>query len=154
VFASLLSLTAAAAPLAAAAQTITAPMGQAVRLPIRGSASDVVVGDPKIADVTVVSPTALFVAGKGHGATNLIVLDAVGRTLFNGRVLVPAADPGQVTIQRGREMKAFFCSPNCDTPAGASAGGGETRATAAASPPMVETTSAPQPQQAAASALR
>lgn len=116
--ATLLTLAAAAAPAVATAQTVTAPLGQAVRLPVRGIAADVVVGDPKIADVTVVNPTALFVSGKGYGATNLIVLDGVGRTLFSGKIIVPAGDPGQVTVQRGREMQAFYCSPSCDAPVG------------------------------------
>lgn len=110
-----------AAPAAAAAQTVTAPLGQAVRLPLRGPAADVVVGDPKIADVTVVSPTALFVSGRGFGVTNLVVLDVLGRTLFNGRILVPAVDPGQITVQRGRESRAVFCAATCDLPRGEAA---------------------------------
>lgn len=133
------------APAAASAQTLTAPLGQAVRLPVRGAAADVVVGDPRIADVTVVSPTALFVSGRSYGATNLIVMDAVGRAVFSGRVVVPASDPGQVTIQRGREAQAIFCAPTCDARPGAAAAQriGTTSAAEAASPaPAAEPTPA------------
>lgn len=116
-FAAALGVLLVSAPLTAAAQTVTAPLGQAVRLPLRGPAADVVVGDPKVADVTVVSPTALFVLGRGFGATNLIVMDPLGRTLFNGKIIVPASDPSQVTIQRGRDATALLCAPTCNVPA-------------------------------------
>lgn len=98
---------------AASAQTITAPLGRAVRVPLGGSAADVVVGDPKIADVTVVSPTAIFVAGKAFGATNLVVLDRTGRTIFSGSVQVPMSSDGQVSVVRGGKASAYLCSPTC-----------------------------------------
>lgn len=129
----------ASAPLCATAQTVTAPLGQAVRLPLRGPAADVVVGDPKVADVTVVSPTALFVLGRGFGATNLIVMDPLGRTLFNGKIVVPASDPSQVTIQRGRASTALLCAPTCNVPtAAAPAAPIEAPAAAAAAPAPAE----------------
>lgn len=108
-----LLLSAAAAP-ALAASSLTAPLGQAVKIPLRGAISDVVVGDPKIADVTVVSPTLVYVTGKSSGSTNVILISASGATLYNGRVLVPPADNGQVTIQRGTAATAFFCAPFCE----------------------------------------
>ncbi len=107
-----LALAAAATP--ALAQSLTAPLGQAVRVPIRGMATDVVVGDAKIADVTVVGPGALFVSGRGYGSTNLVVMDGAGRTLFNGRVLVPRATAGEVTVIRGSTRTSAFCAPLCE----------------------------------------
>jgi hypothetical protein len=117
------------------AQTLTAPLGQAVRIPIRGMASDVIVGDTKIADVTVVGPGALFVSGRGYGSTNVVVMDAGGRTLFNGRVMVPMSNAGQVTVYRGRDRAAVFCAPYCDTPgAGMTAAAAPVAAIAAPAP--------------------
>ena len=101
---------------ALAAASLTAPLGQAVRIPIRGVASDVVVGDTKIADVTVVSPNALFVSGRGYGSTNVVVMDAGGRTLFDGRVYVPMSNAGQVTVIRGKQQSSVLCTPNCEAP--------------------------------------
>jgi hypothetical protein len=101
---------------ALAGASLTAPLGQAVRIPIRGVASDVVVGDTKIADVTVVGPSALFVSGRGYGSTNVVVMDAGGRTLFDGRVYVPASSAGQVTVIRGKSQSAVLCTPNCAEP--------------------------------------
>lgn len=145
----------------ALAQTLTAPVGQAVRVPIRGAAADVLVGDPKVADVTVISPSVLFVAGRGAGSTNLVVLDAAGRTLFNSRIVVPANDPGQVTIQRGRETRAFFCAPDCGSSAGGAsderryADAGSAAAAPTLTPTAVQAPAIPSsPPPTASSALR
>lgn len=110
-----LALAAAAlAPAVSAAQTVTAPLGRAVRVPLAGSAADVVVGNPKVADVTVISPTALFVSGKSFGSTNVIVMDRTGRTIFNGVVQVPMSSDGQVSVLRAGKPATYFCAPNCD----------------------------------------
>lgn len=101
-------------PAIAAADVLTAPLGRAVRVPLAAAAADVVVGDPKIADVTVVSPTVLFVSGKAFGSTNLVVLDRTGRTIFDGRVQVPLHADGQVSISRGAKAATYFCAPNCN----------------------------------------
>ena len=113
----LLAVAALATTTPAFAASLTAPLGQAVRIPIRGAATDVIVGDTKIADVTVVGPNALFVSGRGYGSTNVIVMGAGGRTLFDGRVLVPMSNANQVTVHRGRERASVLCTPNCDMPA-------------------------------------
>jgi Flp pilus assembly secretin CpaC len=120
----LLTFAAVTAATPALAATLTAPLGQAVRLPIRGVASDVVVGDTKIADVTVVGPSTIYVSGRGYGSTNVVVVDAGGRTLFDGRIVVPAANVGQVTLYRGSEQSLVMCTPNCSAPVSSSGKGG------------------------------
>ena len=52
-----------------------------VRLP--GAASSIIIGNPKIADVTVQSSDLIFVVGRGYGETNLIILDSLGNTMMN-----------------------------------------------------------------------
>jgi len=99
-----------------AASSLTAPLGQTVRIPIRGSATDVIVGDTKIADVTVVGPDTLFVSGRGYGSTNVVVVGSGGRTLFDGRVLVPMPNAGQVTVYRGSAQSSVLCAPLCSPP--------------------------------------
>jgi hypothetical protein len=111
----LLALAATAFATPVLAQSLTAPLGTAVRIPIRGVASDVVVGDTKVADVTVVGPSALFVSGRGYGSTNVVVMDAGGRTLFDGRVNVPCHSPAGDGY-RGRESGAVFCAPCATAP--------------------------------------
>jgi hypothetical protein len=141
----LLALAATAFATPVLAQSLTAPLGTAVRIPIRGVASDVVVGDTKVADVTVVGPSALFVSGRGYGSTNVVVMDAGGRTLFNGRVTVPMSTPGQVTVYRGRESGAVFCAPLCDTANGGALSAAQVADAAPASPPAAFSAPIPVP---------
>ena len=55
----------------------------------------------------------LVVIGKGYGVTNVIVTDALGRTLFDRDIVVSAPDSGQVSYIRGGETRGFSCSPRC-----------------------------------------
>jgi len=57
-----------------------------VRLP--GPATSIIVGNPKIADVTVQASDLLFVVGRGYGETNLIILDNQGNTMMNADLQV------------------------------------------------------------------
>jgi hypothetical protein len=61
----------------------------------------VIVGDPSVADVLVVDRRTLFVQGKGYGETEVVVLDAEGRTVWQGDVAVVAPDQGRVSVVRG-----------------------------------------------------
>ena len=49
----------------------------------------------------------------GYGVTNVIVTDALGRTLFDRDIVVSAPDSGQVSYIRGGETRGFSCSPRC-----------------------------------------
>ena len=100
------------------ARAIAVPLDYSTRLHISGSAASVVVGNPAIADVTVVDSHTLYVQGRGLGSTNVIVLDRAGRTLFADDVLV--GSPGaHVTVYHGADRDDFACSPRCtsSTPA-------------------------------------
>jgi len=64
-------LLAAAVPGAAQAQSqaLNVEIDQSARIQLRGQAGSVIVGNPQIADVTVVDANTLFVTGKGYGVT-------------------------------------------------------------------------------------
>ena len=109
----LIALAAAAAPLAAAAAPLNVPVDQVRRVSFSGMAASVSPGNPAIADVNVVDEQTILVVGKKPGVTNLIVLDRAGRTLFNDRVVVTAADVNGVTISRGGKVTAYACTPHC-----------------------------------------
>jgi Flp pilus assembly secretin CpaC len=113
----LLALIASAAPLAAVAAPLNVPVDQVRRLSFSGMAASVSPGNPAIADVNVVDEQTILVVGKKPGVTNLIVLDRAGRTLFNDRVVVMAADTNGVSISRGGKVTAYACTPHC-APAG------------------------------------
>ena len=114
----LIALAAAAAPLAAAAAPLNVPVDQVRRLSFSGMAASVSPGNPAIADVNVVDEQTILVVGKKPGVTNLIVLDRAGRTLFNDRVVVTAADVNGVTISRGGKVTAYACTPHCQSATG------------------------------------
>lgn len=71
-------------PDAIAQNTIHAVIGRAKVVNLRSPAERVAVGDPRVADFTVISPTELYVLGKAVGVTNIIHWDMKGRpTMFN-----------------------------------------------------------------------
>jgi Flp pilus assembly secretin CpaC len=118
---SLISLAAALLAAGSAhAQGMTVALDHAERLNIRGAAANVVVGNPGVADVTVVDSHTLYVMGKSYGSTGLNVTDALGRTLYAGDVTVirPASS---VSIYRGVSRSEFACAPSCSETHGASA---------------------------------
>ena len=100
-----------ATPATAAPLSVYLDQGSKVRLP--GAARNVVVANPRVADVSLLGARDLVVIGKGYGVTNVIVTDALGRTLFDRDIVVSAPDSGQVSYIRGGETRGFSCSPRC-----------------------------------------
>lgn len=96
----------------ALADTLVVPIDKSRRLAVNGAAS-VVVGNPQVADVTVVDSHTVFVSGRGYGETDVVVLDALGRVLFSGDVLVAGAQGGQVSVYRGAARTDMACAPGC-----------------------------------------
>lgn len=77
-------------------------------------ASAVIVGNPKIADISVHSSDTVFVVGRGYGQTNLIVLNSSGATIVNAKLQVTSAtSPGNVRLYQGPDRKSFSCAPYC-----------------------------------------
>lgn len=106
----LLALT-AASPLAA--ETLTVAIDHSMRLPVAGGAASVVVGNPQVADVTVVDSHTVYVSGRGYGETDVVVLDGAGRTLFSGDIMVGAPNTGRVSVYRGSARTDLACAPGC-----------------------------------------
>jgi len=99
--------------LPAQAQSMVVRTDQAVRIALPGAAKDVAVGNPEIADVTVLDARNIVIIGKGPGTTNVVVLDRTGRMILDRTIVVTAADSGQVSIYRGGAVSQFSCSPSC-----------------------------------------
>ena len=111
----LATLLLSAAP--AAAQGLSVALDQAERVSLRGSAADVVIGNPEIADVTMIDSRTLVITGKGQGTTSLLVFDRARRVLFDGPVSV-SARAGHVAMVRGSDVgaaeeKVFTCYGVC-----------------------------------------
>lgn len=67
-------------PLAQAADMVHSTMGRAKIVRLASPADRVAVGDPKIADFTVINPKELYVLGKSVGSTNLTYWDKAGKS--------------------------------------------------------------------------
>jgi hypothetical protein len=112
----------AAAPLAVsdraqATETMTVVLDQARVLPLPADVSTIVVGNPAIADATTQNGSLMVVTGKGYGLTNLMMLDAKGKTVAEHLVRVVSPRDSTVTVFRGgKEMDrlTYACAPRCE----------------------------------------
>ncbi|WP_296164817.1 pilus assembly protein N-terminal domain-containing protein [uncultured Brevundimonas sp.] len=105
-----------AAPFTASAQSapLRVEIDQAMRIPLRAAAGSVIVGNPAIADVTVVDTNTLFITGKGYGVTEIVAVDAIGRTVFQRQVVVSdGAGAGRVRVWRGGQATEMACGSSC-----------------------------------------
>ncbi len=77
-------------------------------------ASAVIIGNPKIADVSVHSSDTVFVLGRGYGQTNLIILNMAGQTIMDADIQVVApVSVGNVRLYSGRDRETYSCAPYC-----------------------------------------
>ena len=85
---------------------------QLLQLPT-GTAT-VVLGNPKIADITPQRTGYYVLTGKTFGSTNLIAQSSDGQVLSSMvlRVL-PNLDQSQMVVQRGMNQETLHCIPRC-----------------------------------------
>lgn len=84
---------------------------QLLRLP--KPVSEVIIGNPSIADVAVQAPDLLVVTGKTFGVTNIIALDQQRNVIRDQRVIVQRDEASIVNLHKGTQRQSFTCSPNC-----------------------------------------
>ena len=107
-----------AAAVAAQAEGVSVAADQVERIHLRGSAADVVIGNPEVADVVMIDSRTLAITGKAPGTTSLLVFDGSRRVLFDGPVSV-SVRAGHVAVVRGggegaaAEEKLFTCYGVC-----------------------------------------
>ncbi|HEY5107123.1 MAG TPA: pilus assembly protein N-terminal domain-containing protein [Caulobacteraceae bacterium] len=121
----LLTLLILAAPSCALAAGLAVDIDQAARITLARPAREVIVGNPAIADVTMLDGRHLIVTGKSYGVTNLVVADQSGRTIFSREIVIGSSGPNHVSLHRGMDVADFACSPRCErtvATAGAPAG--------------------------------
>lgn len=94
--------------------SLNVEIDQARRVQLRGAAGSVIVGNPQIADVTVVDANTLYITGKGYGVTEVVAVDPIGRTVFQSQVVVTAGDgAGRVRMWRGATATEMACASSC-----------------------------------------
>jgi pilus assembly protein CpaC len=72
----------------AAEKQITLSIGEVHQINLNSAVTDVVVADPRVADVEVTSNKRVYVLAKGPGMTDLVASDGSGRTVYRAKILV------------------------------------------------------------------
>src|ERR1700753_2210488 len=100
-----------ALPAPAFAAGIALSMDQVRTLTFRTPVATVYVGNPSIADITMIDARHAFVQGKSYGRTNIVALNHDGAQVFNTGVTVTGAQAnGIVTLNRGSQRITLTCA--------------------------------------------
>jgi len=75
--------------------------------------SEIIIGNPSIADVSVQGGSMLVVTGKTFGITNIIALDADKNVIQDQRIVVERDERSIVNVSRAGLRQSFSCTPNC-----------------------------------------
>jgi Flp pilus assembly secretin CpaC len=90
---------------------VTLDQAKIAQLP-RGTAT-LIVGNPMIADVTMLrNNNAMVITGKGFGQTNLIAIDVGGSVIDEEQIRVLPAKTVLV-LQSGSSRMSYACNPDC-----------------------------------------
>ena len=101
------------APASAPTGTLSIVIDQAKVAQLPAGTRTLVVGNPAIADVTMLKGgAAIVVTGKSYGLTNLIALDAQGNIIDEKNIEVEPAK-AVLVVQRGTERESYWCNPLC-----------------------------------------
>lgn len=101
----------AATPASAATDSVALALDEVRTVTFQTPVATVYVGNPTIADVTMLDARHAFVQGKGYGSTNLVALNRDNKQIFNARVaVVGAKDADTVTLNRGTQRITLTCA--------------------------------------------
>lgn len=98
----------------AVAQDLVVKYDQSQLLRLPRPVSEIIIGNPSIADVTVQANDLLVITGKTFGITNVIALDAQRNVIQDQRVIVAREEARVVNLQKGGKRETYNCSPNCN----------------------------------------
>ena len=95
------------------ADVLRVTIDQAKVAKVPAGTATLVIGNPMIADVTMLKGgVGMVVTGKGFGQTNLIAIDADGNIIDEKQLRV---EPGNsvLVVQRGDSRASYSCNPTC-----------------------------------------
>jgi hypothetical protein len=105
-----------AANAGAIANGVSVPMDEVRMIAFSQPVTTVYVGNPVIADVTMIDAEHAFLLGKTFGETNVIALGSNGKQISNQHVVVFGRRMGAVTLNRGASTFNYTCtSLHCET---------------------------------------
>jgi len=95
---------------------VSVPMDNVALVTFKMPVATVYIGNPSIAQLTVIDSRHVFVMGKRFGATNLIALGADKKLLENDPVTVSSRNAEAVTVFRGDDTYNYVCTDfHCET---------------------------------------
>lgn len=98
--------------LPAQADTLTVSLDEVQTVTFPRPVSTVNVGNPAIADITMIDSRRAFILGKSYGSTNIIALGKNGEAVSNTHVSVLGRQQATVTLQRGTQRTTYNCTSN------------------------------------------
>jgi len=98
-----------AAGLPAQAAGVALAMDEVHTVTFKKPVATVYVGNPAIADITMIDARHAFVQGKAFGRTNIVALNQDGTQVFNTAVTVTGNSVGTVTLNRGAQRVTYNC---------------------------------------------
>lgn len=105
-------------PVGAQASDHGATLGVAVDhariIEIDRPAATVIVGNPAIVDVEVLSSERLVLTGRSYGITNIVILDQAGEMILDEQVAVQTFENNTVRVYRQASRVTYACAPKCE----------------------------------------
>ena len=106
-------LASGASPARAETSMIAVILDQAKIARLPEATATLIVGNPMIADVTMLkNNNTMVITGKGFGQTNLIAIDASGSLIEEQQIRVLPSKT-LVVLQSGASRMSYACSPDC-----------------------------------------
>jgi len=98
-----------------AAKAISVPLDEVRVVAFSHPVATVYVGNPVIADVSMIDSRHAFVLGKGFGGTNIVALDTDGKQVVNEHISVFGHVASTVIVHRGTAQSTYNCaSARCE----------------------------------------
>jgi len=95
---------------------VQVPMDNVTLVSFKEPVATVYIGNPSIAELTLIDSRHVFVMGKRFGATNLIALGADKTMIENDPVTVSSRHAEAVTVFRGQDTFNYVCTGfHCET---------------------------------------
>lgn len=84
------------------------------RVRLDRDAGTILVGNPTIADVTVLGNDTMFVSARSIGSTNIIALDKAGNEIATYEVFVREPRTKRVVLRNAGIAENYQCAPHCE----------------------------------------
>ena len=99
----------------AKSEEIIVNVDQAKLLRLSTPGTDVIIGNPSIADVAIQNSKLLVITGKSFGSTNVIVLNSDRKIITDTVISVTNDSKRVVSLYKGSARESYNCSNKCES---------------------------------------